>query len=57
MHVGIPLGGAAPTMQNALDKMKQGYRFFTIPGDMEMLGLGVNNYFGYNNNSMMYFRY
>jgi hypothetical protein len=43
--LGIPLGGAAPTLSNALGRMSQGFRFFTVPGDMEMIWAGVNSYF------------
>ncbi|MBU1106082.1 MAG: hypothetical protein KKB51_05380 [Candidatus Riflebacteria bacterium] len=42
---GVPLGSAAPTMAVAREKMKKGYRFFTIPGDMELLQRGVRSYF------------
>lgn len=41
----IPLGSYAPTMEAARNKMKLGYSFFTIPGDMEMLQSGVKNFF------------
>jgi hypothetical protein len=43
--LGIPLGGAAPTLSNALGRMSQGFRFFTVHGDMEMIWAGVNSYF------------
>ncbi|EKD82312.1 MAG: hypothetical protein ACD_39C01368G0001 [uncultured bacterium] len=42
---GVVLGCAAPTMAVAREKMKKGYKFFTIPGDMEMLQNGVKSYF------------
>ncbi len=42
---GIVLGCAAPAMAVAREKMKSGYRFFTVPGDMEMLQNGVKQYF------------
>lgn len=42
---GVTLGSAAPTMAIAKEKVKKGYRFFTIPGDMELLQNGVKSYF------------
>lgn len=42
---GVLLGCAAPSMAIAREKMKKGYRFFTVPGDMEMLQNGVKSYF------------
>ncbi|OGK06026.1 MAG: hypothetical protein A2W80_14350 [Candidatus Riflebacteria bacterium GWC2_50_8] len=42
---GVLLGCAAPTMAVAREKIQKGYKFFTIPGDMEMLQNGVKSYF------------
>lgn len=42
---GVTLGSAAPTMAVAREKIKKGYGFFTIPGDMELLQKGVKSYF------------
>lgn len=42
---GIPLGSYAPTMDAAKAKMEKGYRFFTIPGDMEFIQTGVKSFF------------
>lgn len=41
----IPLGSYAPTMEAAQAKIELGYRFFTIPGDMEYLQNGVKSFF------------
>ncbi|MEW6710694.1 MAG: aldolase/citrate lyase family protein, partial [Candidatus Riflebacteria bacterium] len=41
----MPLGSYAPTMKHAEEKIAKGYRFFTIPGDMEYLQNGVKNFF------------
>ena len=42
---GVLLGCAAPSLAIAREKMQKGYRFFTVPGDMEMLQNGVKSYF------------
>ena len=42
---GIPLGGYAATMKKGILKKQKGYKFFTVPGDMELLQNGIKNYF------------
>ncbi|MBF0543213.1 MAG: hypothetical protein HQM08_02210 [Candidatus Riflebacteria bacterium] len=42
---GIPLGGPLPELKKLDEKLKAGYRFFTIPGDMEILQQGVSRFF------------
>lgn len=42
---GIPLGCYAPNMEVAKEKVVNGYRFFTIPGDMELLQNGTRQFF------------
>ena len=44
----IPLGGYAPTLAQAHAMEARGYRFFTIPGDMELLQHGVRDFFDSN---------
>ncbi|MFC1742742.1 HpcH/HpaI aldolase/citrate lyase family protein [Candidatus Riflebacteria bacterium] len=41
----IPLGSYAPNLKSAREKAKRGYRFFTIPGDMQLLQGGVGDFF------------
>ena len=45
-NAGIPLGGAANTLQEAHDMFDRGYRFFTVPGDMQLLQNGIKDWFG-----------
>lgn len=42
---GIPLGSYAPTLAAAQEKMKRGYRFFTIPDDSAMLRSSVRRFY------------
>jgi len=44
----VALGSYAPNLKTAQQLYKRGYRFFTIPGDMQILQAGVNDFF--NNN-------
>lgn len=41
----IPLGSYAANLETAVQKTRQGYYFFTIPGDMQLLQQGVRDYF------------
>jgi 2-keto-3-deoxy-L-rhamnonate aldolase RhmA len=41
----IALGCAVSSLSEAHDKMKKGYRFFTIPGDMEFIQKGTADFF------------
>ncbi len=42
---GIPLGGAIGKYSQLNDLKKRGYRFLTVPGDMELLRHGVESFF------------
>ena len=42
---GVALGSAASSMEAARAMEARGYRFFTIPGDMQMLQAGVRRFF------------
>ena len=41
----IPLGSAADSMDAAKEMIPRGYQFFPVPGDMQMLQLGVGQFF------------
>jgi 2-keto-3-deoxy-L-rhamnonate aldolase RhmA len=43
---GVPLGSAAASLAEAEAMVERGYRFFTIPGDMQMIQAGVAEFFG-----------
>ena len=44
-EAGVALGGAVNSLAEAKEKYDQGYRFFTVPGDMQLLQGGISEFF------------
>lgn len=42
---GVALGGAVNSLEEAKEKYDRGYRFFTVPGDMQILQGGISSFF------------
>ena len=42
---GVAMGGAVGSIDEAKEKYARGYRFFTVPGDMQLLQNGIANFF------------
>merc|ERR1712032_767266 len=42
---GVAMGGAVSSIDEAKEKYTRGYRFFTVPGDMQLLQNGITNFF------------
>ena len=42
---GVAMGGAVSSLAEAREKYARGYRFFTVPGDMQLLQGGISAFF------------
>ena len=44
-RAGVAMGGAVNSLAEAKEKYERGYRFFTVPGDMQILQGGISEFF------------